>query len=265
MQKLVATSGVRSAAEYLGRRAVARRMLVMGMWGGMTAVVVWSAILAKTSQHGPAPVLAELRIEPVLSTSPLGLADLPEAGEHSRTLLSVSAPSATSVRPGAMRAEPVAGAMGPAFPAEVAKQRALSDSQGSEPEYPADVRWFDGQPVRVAREVWMTVTAYSPDAASCGLSADGITATLHHVTTNGFKLVAADPKVLPYGSMITVPGYGESQIVPVLDCGGAIKGHRLDVLFPTHEQAREWGVKKLKVTVWEFVDGSPRVNPRAAR
>lgn len=131
--------------------------------------------------------------------------------------------------------------------------------------YDPKVRWFNGRPARPARVIWMTVTAYSPDERSCGDSADGLTATLHSVTTNGHRLVAADPKVLPYGSMLTVPGYGRESIVPVLDCGGAIKGRRLDVLFPTHEQARAWGVRRLPITVWEFVDGRPRENPRALR
>lgn len=127
------------------------------------------------------------------------------------------------------------------------------------------VRWFNGRPVRPAYTMWMTVTGYSPDARSCGNSADGLTATLHHVETNAYRLVAADPKVLPYGSMVTVGGYAEDQIVPVLDCGSAIKGRRLDCLFPTHEQARKWGVQRIKVTVWGYADGGPRENPRKSR
>lgn len=127
------------------------------------------------------------------------------------------------------------------------------------------VRWFNNRPVRPARDVWMEVTAYSPDWRSCGDSADGLTATLHSVETNGHALVAADPTILPYGSMLTIPGYDKDRIVPVLDCGGAIKGHRLDVLFPTHEAARQWGRQRLRVIVWEFADGLPPENPRALR
>ncbi len=137
----------------------------------------------------------------------------------------------------------------------------------------AGVRWFDGRPAKPSRVVWMTVTAYSPDPRSCGDSADGITATLHCVTTNGHQLVAADPKVLPYGSMLTIPGYAigagsgkfEPAIVPVLDCGGAIKGQRLDVLFPTHEEAVAWGIRELPVTVWKYADGGEMTNPRRVR
>lgn len=129
----------------------------------------------------------------------------------------------------------------------------------------AGIRYFNGRPCRAARTIVMTVTAYSPDWRSCGDSADGITSSLHRVETNGMKLVAADSRVLPLGSMISVPGYDDGKIVPVLDRGGAIKGHRLDVLYPTHEVARRWGVQKLKVTVWEYADGLPADDFRAIR
>lgn len=116
------------------------------------------------------------------------------------------------------------------------------------------VRWFDGRRVVPVRTIWMKVTAYSPDARSCGKWADGQTATMHSVWTNAMRLVAADTRILPYRSIITVPGYADSEIVPVLDCGGAIKGNRLDVLFPTHEIARKWGVRDLPITVWAYED-----------
>jgi 3D (Asp-Asp-Asp) domain-containing protein len=131
--------------------------------------------------------------------------------------------------------------------------------------WPADTRWFNGRPVRPTMVLRMRVTAYSPDARSCGDSADGITATLHSVETNGFQLVAADPRVLKYGSLVTVPGYAQDAIVPVLDCGGKIKGNRLDVLYPTHEDARRWGSKWQTVTVWGYADGKPACNPRKLR
>lgn len=127
------------------------------------------------------------------------------------------------------------------------------------------IRFFNGRPMRPARTMTMTVTAYSPDERSCGDSADGITASLHHVTTNGYRLVAADRRVLPLGTKISIPGYDRGEIVPVLDVGGAIKGNRLDVLFPTHEQARAWGVRRLRVVVWEYADGKPAENWRAIR
>jgi 3D (Asp-Asp-Asp) domain-containing protein len=127
------------------------------------------------------------------------------------------------------------------------------------------IRVFDGRLVRPAKAMWMVVTAYSPDERSCPGTADNITASNHHVLTNAHRLVAADSRVLPLGSMISIPGYDRGQIVPVLDRGGAIKGNRLDVLFPTHEQARAWGVRRVKITVWSPADGGGKTDWRSIR
>lgn len=142
------------------------------------------------------------------------------------------------------------------------------------PKATSDPQTFNGRPLRAVRTVTMRVTAYSPDARSCGSSADNITASGYSVWTNGGRLVAADTAVLPLGSMVSIPGYDAGGVVPVLDRGGAIKGHRLDVLFPTHEQAKRWGVRDLKITIYEYADGEPndfrenhwaQPNGRAAR
>jgi 3D (Asp-Asp-Asp) domain-containing protein len=130
---------------------------------------------------------------------------------------------------------------------------------------PDGSRWFNARPIRPAYTLRMRVTAYSPDFRSCGTSDDGITSTLHSVETNNYQLVAADPRVLRYGSMVSVKGYANESVVPVLDCGGKIKGNRLDLLFPTHGQARAWGSKWIDVTVWEYADGKPAGDPRRSR
>lgn len=151
----------------------------------------------------------------------------------------------------------------------VAAPAAAPAVQASTPEtpalYPPGTRFFDGRPVRPARTIYMTVTGYSPDERSCGIFADGQTATLHSVFTNNMRLVAADTRLLPFGSMVSIPGYDRGRVVPVLDRGGAIKGKRLDLLFATHEEARRWGVKRIPVTVWEYADGKPAPDPRKKR
>lgn len=123
---------------------------------------------------------------------------------------------------------------------------------------PAKVRvdrpTFNGRPIRAVKRMTMLVTAYSPDERSCGIHADGITASGYSVWTNGMKLVAADTRLLPFGSIVSIPGYHGGKPVPVLDRGGKIKGHRLDVLYPTHEIALEWGAQRLEVVVWEYAD-----------
>ena len=113
---------------------------------------------------------------------------------------------------------------------------------------------FDGRSIRPVRQLAMRVTAYSPDSRSCGKWADGQTASGYSVWTNGMKLVAADTSVLPFGTIVTVPGYNDGRPVQVLDRGGRIKGNRLDVLYPAHQIARNWGVRELAVTVWEYAD-----------
>lgn len=59
---------------------------------------------------------------------------------------------------------------------------------------------------------------------------------------------AVDPKRYPYGTIFYVPGYGYARGE---DAGGAIKGAHIDLWFPSHQAALQWGRKKLKVTVWK--------------
>ncbi|MBL1217270.1 MAG: hypothetical protein D8M59_07205 [Planctomycetes bacterium] len=121
---------------------------------------------------------------------------------------------------------------------------------------PATILYFDGRPVRPVKTIHMKVTAYSPDARSCAPFDDGITASGYSVWTNGMKLIAADRRY-KFGTLLSVPGYNGSRPTPVLDRGAAIKGNRLDVLFPTHREAMKWGRQDLAVTIWEYVDEDP--------
>lgn len=145
---------------------------------------------------------------------------------------------------------------------ETSSQSEASADEPSEPDNlirpeAGYVRYFNGRPIRPAKTMWMTVTGYSPDARSCAGTDDGYTATNHSVFTNAMQLVAADTRILPFGSLVSVPGYADGDVVPVLDRGGAIKGRKLDLLFPTHNIARKWGRQRIQVTVWEYADGLP--------
>lgn len=60
--------------------------------------------------------------------------------------------------------------------------------------------------------------------------------------------IAADTGVLPFGTIIYVPGYGYGRVE---DRGGAIKGQKLDLWFSSHEAALQWGRKKVEVQVWK--------------
>ena len=96
----------------------------------------------------------------------------------------------------------------------------------------------------------MLVTAYCPCRRCCGRFSDGKTASGKSIYTNDCQFVAADTGVVPFGTELSIPGYADGQPVPVEDRGGAIKGHRLDVFFLSHHQARQWGSQWLDVKVY---------------
>lgn len=54
------------------------------------------------------------------------------------------------------------------------------------------------------------------------------------------RMVAVDPRVIPLGSMLYLEGYGFARAE---DIGGAIKGHKIDILFDRHIDVARFGVK----------------------
>lgn len=65
-------------------------------------------------------------------------------------------------------------------------------------------------------------------------------------TTARHGTIAADLTLFPYGTRIEVPGYGTGTVE---DIGGMIKDEHIDLWFPTHEEAKRWGRRTLKVCV----------------
>jgi 3D (Asp-Asp-Asp) domain-containing protein len=111
---------------------------------------------------------------------------------------------------------------------------------------PALATSMDAETLQGWRSWDVAVTAYCPCSKCCGRYADGVTAS--GVPARG-KLIAA-PKSIPFGTSIYVPGYG---VAPVQDRGAAIRGNRLDLLFPTHAKALRYGRRKM--TVWVRTSG----------
>ena len=99
------------------------------------------------------------------------------------------------------------------------------------------------------RILWMQVTAYCGCKKCCGPNAHGVTASGRNISYNDGEFVAADTDLLPFGTQLQIPGYAGGDQVEVIDRGSAIRGHRLDVYFPTHEQAKAWGSRWMAVTV----------------
>jgi len=78
-------------------------------------------------------------------------------------------------------------------------------------------------------------------------SVQGITAKGTH-THRG--VVAADPRVLPLGSIISVSEAGlYSGVYVVTDTGSAVIGRHIDIFTPSTREAREFGRKLVTVSI----------------
>jgi 3D (Asp-Asp-Asp) domain-containing protein len=76
-----------------------------------------------------------------------------------------------------------------------------------------------------------------------GYSLSGFTATGLPV---GWGIAAVDPAVIPLGTRLIVPGYGEAVAA---DTGSAVRGAAIDLWFPTVGQALAWGTRAVTVTL----------------
>lgn len=101
------------------------------------------------------------------------------------------------------------------------------------------------------KKVQAMVTAYCPCAKCCGSHADGKTATMTDASTPGAAVAWG---AIPRRSRIHIPGYGWTVAD---DTGGAMRQSwrrgviHVDVRFPTHAEAREWGVRRLDILIPE--------------
>jgi 3D (Asp-Asp-Asp) domain-containing protein/peptidoglycan hydrolase CwlO-like protein len=62
----------------------------------------------------------------------------------------------------------------------------------------------------------------------------------------GWGVVAVDPSVIPLGTHMTIPGYGDAVAA---DRGGAIVGATIDLWFPTVAQADAWGRRTVTIVL----------------
>ncbi|MFL6518353.1 MAG: 3D domain-containing protein, partial [Bacillus sp. (in: firmicutes)] len=91
------------------------------------------------------------------------------------------------------------------------------------------------------KEMYVSATAYSPEESG------SITALGYNIRKHpNMKLIAVDPSVIPLGKKVWVEGYG---VAIAGDTGGAIKGHKIDVLVPSISKALQWGRRTVKVII----------------
>ena len=82
----------------------------------------------------------------------------------------------------------------------------------------------------------MTVTA-------TGYCLQGTTST---GIPTGWGVVAVDPAVIPLGTKMSIPGYGDGVAA---DTGPAVRGATIDLWFPRCAQALAWGRKTVTITL----------------
>jgi 3D (Asp-Asp-Asp) domain-containing protein len=89
-----------------------------------------------------------------------------------------------------------------------------------------------------------TATAYTKNCYQCsGITAGG---TNLHELDHTPKLIAADPNILPLGTKVEIKGMGT---YTVDDTGGKIIKNRVDILFPTKAEARQFGVQDVQIKI----------------
>lgn len=111
---------------------------------------------------------------------------------------------------------------------------------------PAETTPVEAEPVVVAEPTSLgtfKLTAYCPCPKCCGQWSDGVTYTGTEATAG--RTIAVDPNVIPLGSTVHING----QAYTAEDVGGAIKGNRIDVYFPTHTEALQFGVQYAEVAI----------------
>ena len=85
----------------------------------------------------------------------------------------------------------------------------------------------------------MHASAYLPgDGGGSGVTATGM------VARRG--VVAVDPNVIPLGSRLYIPGYGEAIAA---DTGGAIVGNTIDLCMESYDEAIQFGRRSVEVYV----------------
>ena len=93
--------------------------------------------------------------------------------------------------------------------------------------------------IRFKKLLVVEATAYTPfDDGQSGITASGIPARK--------GIIAVDPRVIPLGTRVFIPGYG---LALAADTGGAIKGHKIDLCIEEYNEAIRFGRRKVEVYI----------------
>lgn len=103
----------------------------------------------------------------------------------------------------------------------------------------SDTSWndtVDDMPT-LGKSVYVEATAYSPFEG-------GAYTARGNVVRRG--IIAVDPRFIPLGTRVYIPGYGEAVAD---DTGGAIIGNRIDIAFDTYDEAMRFGRQNIEIYI----------------
>ncbi len=103
---------------------------------------------------------------------------------------------------------------------------------------PVETVALTSTPVPAAIPGGRTLTVSATGYALPGRTASGLPV--------GWGVVAVDPSVIPLGTHMTVPGYGEAVAA---DTGSGVIGETIDLWFPTVAQADAWGRRTVTIVL----------------
>lgn len=91
------------------------------------------------------------------------------------------------------------------------------------------------------------LTAYCPCEICCGIWSNNrpngiVYGAIGEELKENYS-IAVDPDVIPYKAEVIINGH----VYKAQDCGGAIKGNRIDVYFEDHDDALKFGVQYAEV------------------
>lgn len=77
----------------------------------------------------------------------------------------------------------------------------------------------------------------------------------HSTTATGqkprFGTIAVDPKVIPYGTKVYIPYF--DKVFVANDCGGAIKGTKIDIYMNSSKECYKFGRRNIEIVVLEDI------------
>lgn len=75
----------------------------------------------------------------------------------------------------------------------------------------------------------------------------------HSITATGTKpkwgTIAVDPTVIPYGTKVYIPKF--DMVFTAEDCGGAIKGNKIDIFMNSKNESYTWGRRNIEIYILE--------------